>query len=147
MPVSDTLLAERTNSHLLISANMTIGEVFAAFQAVGGKSWWVLVVDYGENRYGLLWLWHLAKQMGLLGSGAPDWKGALSYDEQIRFWLKRSESMASVIPSNMLETVERNRFSDKEVWAFAETSPGRALVVLDNGCYVGLVNNRYIKDF
>jgi len=147
MPISDDLLVRRANRHLLVSAKVTIGEAVAAFQAVGGESWWVLVIDYGENRYGLLWLWHLAKQMGLLGSGPSDWKGALSYDDQIRFWLRSDEQMALVKPSDMLETVEKDSVSDQEVWLLAERSPGRALVVLEDGQYVGLVNNRYIKQF
>lgn len=147
MPISDNLLARRTNRHLLVSAKVTIGEAFAALQAVGGESWWVFVIDYGENRYRLLWIWDLAKQMGLLGSGPPDWEGALSYDEQVRFWMKSGELVASIKPSDALETVEKNSLSDQEVWLLAERSPGRALVVLKNGQYVGLVNNRYIDQF
>lgn len=148
MPISDNFLAERTNHHLLVSAQKTIGEAFATFQDVGGKSWWVLVIDYGDNCYGLLWLMDLARQMGLLGSGPPDWKGALSYSEQVRFWLKCDELLvASIKPKVILETVNKKDLSDQEVWSLAEKSPGRALVVLDDGKYVGLVNNRYMKYF
>jgi hypothetical protein len=147
MPISHNLLAQRTNSHLLVSAKMTIGEAFAAFESAGGESWWVLVIDYGEQRYGLLWLWDLAKQMGLLGSGPPEWKGALSYDEQVRFWLESNVLVASIDPSAMLETVERRSLSDQAVWLLAETAPGRAAVVLEDGCYVGLVSNRLVVEF
>ena len=147
MPISDHLLARRTNCHILVSAKVTIGEAFAAFQAAGGKSWWVFVIDYGEHRYGLLWIWDLAKQMGLLGSGRPDWKGALSYDEQICFFLESDTPVTTVKPSSMLETVEKDTLSDREAWLLAERSPGRALVVLHDGQYVGLVNHRYIDQF
>ena len=84
MPISDKFLTKRTNRHLLVSAKETIGDVFAKFLAVGGESWWVFIINYGENRYGLLWIWDIAKQMGFLGKGPPDWDGALSYDEQVR---------------------------------------------------------------
>ncbi len=200
MSISDDFLTKRTNHHLLVSAQATIGEAFAAFQAAGGESWWVFVIDYGENgriqnleeesetrlfrrfltifqrvfrgktvkkapeldseaalpqnlytpganRYGLLWLVDLAEQMGLRGSGPPDWKGALSYDERVRFWLKSNKLVASIEPSDMLETVEKNSLSDQKVWSLSERSPGRALVVLEDGQYVGLVNNRYNKYF
>jgi hypothetical protein len=147
MPISQAFLAQRTNSHLLVSAKMSIGEAFTTFEAAGGESWWVIVIDYDEHRYGLLWLMSLAMQMGLLGSGPPDWKGTLLYDAQVRFWRESTVLIGSIDPSAMLKTVERRSLSDQEAWLLAETAPGWAVVVLDARHYVGLVNNRLVVEF
>lgn len=121
MPVSQTLLSERTNNHIVANAWETIAEAVARLPNAFSM-WWHLVVDHGDRRFSVIKFSDLQAQ-------------AVKSGDVATFVQQRLETLTLPVAA----TASLNMLSDDEALSLAENSLGQVLVVLENGRVAGIV--------
>ncbi len=123
MPVSWDLLTEDINRCVLVNAEHQVYRALRKLVQAGGEGWWHLVVDLGDGRFAAM---QFNKLSPLVRS-----QGRHFFDQPL------SSLVELVIP--LVRVVERSAIGTEAVKDLADESPGRVLVVTQDGGFVGII--------
>jgi hypothetical protein len=123
MPVSWDLLTEDINRCILVNAEHPVYRALRKLVQAGGEGWWHLVVDLGDGRFAAV---QFNKLSPLVRS-----QGRHFFDQPL------DSLVASIIP--LVRVVERSAIGTEAAKDLADESPGRVLVVTQDGGFVGII--------
>jgi hypothetical protein len=79
MPISDAELQNARNNFIAVRSKATVGQAIAALQALGGQSWWHLIVHRDDGGWGIVKFSDLHNELESITEAADirlgDWKG------------------------------------------------------------------------
>lgn len=137
MTISYKTLTHPAYRHIVCRASETVGEAIAALRAADGGVWWPIIIDYGDERYGMTRLQSLSRRAGLLSDSLP--YRAPPVEEQIVALAQDDTPLGDIEPDAILDVVAHDAISEAEALERAAQAPGRMLAVTRAGELAGIL--------
>jgi hypothetical protein len=120
MPISNEALENIKNRFIAVKGEATVAQALAALQALGGQTWWHLLVQTSKDAWGITRVGDLCQGLETTPTDSAaklgDWPGLLQ---------------AKVVEQQSMET--------RAAQTLAKKSPGAVLVVTDGAMPLGIL--------
>jgi len=124
MPIDLNLLNSPINRYILAEAGESVSAAVGKLEKAGGESWCHLVVEMGDGRYA-------AAQFKTLSP--------LAQSEGAEFFTRTLGSLVESLKILIVLVVEQSKIGTEAAKDLAYESPGRVLVVTQEGKFLGII--------